>query len=101
MAPSLVLHIPLPPTTACHHTPLYHHCTTTIDPGAPDGSLARASLPPLPLADTDIRRMERFEKGGHFAAWEVPEVLVAEIAAFFTQDVDAATLCGSTARSRL
>jgi len=45
--------------------------------------------------------MERFEKGGHFAAWEVPEVLVAEIAAFFTQDVDAATLCGSTARSRL
>ena len=62
------------------------------------------SWPPAAVTQksySDIRRMSRFDKGGHFAAWEVPEVLVAEITAFFKQDVDAAALCGSRTLSRL
>ena len=32
---------------------------------------------------TDIRRWTPMDKGGHFAAWEQPMLLAAEIAAFF------------------
>jgi len=42
--------------------------------------------PPRSLASrmyTDIRRWSVMAKGGHFAAWEQPEALAAEIRAFF------------------
>ena len=42
--------------------------------------------PPRSLAArtyTDIRRWTPMKRGGHFAALEQPEVLAAEIAAFF------------------
>jgi pimeloyl-ACP methyl ester carboxylesterase len=32
---------------------------------------------------TDIVHWERYDKGGHFAAFEVPEVFVGEIRAMF------------------
>jgi pimeloyl-ACP methyl ester carboxylesterase len=49
---------------------------------------------------TDIRRHELMPRGGHFAAWEQPDLMCGEISAFFLQDVDSRALCG-VARSRL
>jgi pimeloyl-ACP methyl ester carboxylesterase len=41
--------------------------------------------PPRAWAETryNIQRWERFDKGGHFAAMEQPDVLVREIREFF------------------
>lgn len=42
--------------------------------------------PPRSVAEklfTDIRRWTPMERGGHFAAWEQPEALAREVAAFF------------------
>ena len=51
---------------------------------------------------TDIRRYEIMPRGGHFAAWEQPELMVEQIKAFFLEDVDSPALCGIKAgRSRL
>ena len=33
-------------------------------------------------------------KGGHFAAWEQPELLGQELIEFFINDIDGKTLCG-------
>jgi pimeloyl-ACP methyl ester carboxylesterase len=35
----------------------------------------------------DLRRLSVMPKGGHFAAWEQPELLAQEIVAFFLDDV--------------
>jgi pimeloyl-ACP methyl ester carboxylesterase len=37
-------------------------------------------------AYTDLRRLEFMPKGGHFAAWEQPELLSNEIIQFFLTD---------------
>lgn len=37
----------------------------------------------------DVRRYSSFDKGGHFAALEVPDILLSEIRAFFPSVVDA------------
>ena len=39
-----------------------------------------------PLAERlyDIRHWSEFERGGHFAAMEVPELLVSDVRAFFS-----------------
>eukprot|EP00935_MAST-01C_sp_MAST-1C-sp1_P002110 g2110.t1 len=61
--------------------------------------------PPKSFIDksyTDVRRYEIMPRGGHFAAWEQPELMVEQIKAFFLEDVDSPTLCGIKAgRSRL
>jgi len=42
---------------------------------------------------SDIRRFQIMPLGGHFAAWEQPELLGTEIIQFFLKDVDAKALC--------
>lgn len=59
------------------------------------------SWPPRALVDrayTDIRRYEIMPRGGHFAAWEQPELLGGEIIQFFMGDCDAKALCGVKSR---
>ena len=43
---------------------------------------------------TDLRRFQLMPRGGHFAAFEVPELLAKELEEFFLKDVDARKLCG-------
>ena len=49
---------------------------------------------------TDIRRYELMPQGGHFAAWEQPQLMFGELRSFFLEDVDARALCAA-AKSRL
>jgi len=48
----------------------------------------------MDFAYSNIRRLERMPRGGHFAAWEQPELLASEIIQFYTVDVNARALCG-------
>ncbi|MFF4599784.1 hypothetical protein ACQPXB_22190 [Amycolatopsis sp. CA-161197] len=60
-----------------------------LDPVGPvAGSYARASVSSTSQTfaerdDSNIVHRSRFEKGGHFASHEVPEVVVGDIQAFF------------------
>ncbi len=69
---------------------------------------ARSSAPPIAWVPkswaahcyTDIRRFQLMPRGGHFAAWEQPELLAKELKGFFFKDVDAKALCGVGPGSR-
>merc|ERR1711920_1063915 len=49
----------------------------------------------IDLCYTDIRRFKKMSRGGHFAAWEVPDLLCKEIEEFFLTDVDSLVLCNA------
>ena len=48
----------------------------------------------IPYGFPQVKRVKKMSKGGHFAAWEQPELLGQELIEFFINDIDGKTLCG-------
>lgn len=55
----------------------------------------------IPYSYSDVKRWSEMPKGGHFAAWEQPELLGKEVEDFFLKDVDARKLCNVAGGSKL
>jgi pimeloyl-ACP methyl ester carboxylesterase len=60
---------------------------------------ADIAVPPRVFAERyyDIRRWTVMPRGGHFPAWEVPQLLADDLIAFFGTDGQAETVRGAAA----